>query len=120
MPSRSDDFESFLDELKENLDTRTLPDRPISYMMMGNSVFQPTCAGDWMEFGVFKGETINMAAAAKQLLCGDYCAPVFGFDTFTGTDSRLLPNFQSTLETRLSVRISALHDRYILPSHQLL
>ena len=46
--------------------------------------FTAGCSGDWMEFGVFNGDTINLAASSRRRVCGDVCPPVFGFDTFTG------------------------------------
>ena len=40
-------------------------------------------AGDWMEFGVAYGATINLAASWRSTYCGR-CPHLHGFDTFTG------------------------------------
>ena len=85
LPNKATSLDSFLQELKTVLDQRMLPERAINYLFSDASPFHPTCAGDWMEFGVFHGDTINYAAKARQATCGDTCPPIFGFDTFTGT-----------------------------------
>ena len=85
LPNEATSLDSFLQELKTVLDQRMLPERAIHYLFSDASPFHPTCAGDWMEFGVFHGDTINFAAKARQATCGDTCPPIFGFDTFTGT-----------------------------------
>lgn len=84
IPARSTDFSSFLVELKDVLDQRNLPNRPILHILSENDLFNPTCSGDWIEAGVYTGDTINMAAKGKRHRCGDACPPVYGFDTFTG------------------------------------
>ena len=42
------------------------------------------CDGDWMEFGVFTGGSVNKTALWRRRHCPRSCAPVYGFDTFTG------------------------------------
>jgi hypothetical protein len=84
LPRTANTFEGFLVELKDTVDINVLKDRPINYIMSDAAPFRPTCSGDWMEFGVFTGDTINMAARTRRSVCGDFCSPVFGFDTFTG------------------------------------
>ena len=37
-----------------------------------------------MEFGVFKGDTINAAADYRKLYCETSPPPIYGFDTFQG------------------------------------
>ena len=85
LPKEATSLDSFLQELKTALDQHMLSDRAIKYLFSDASPFHPTCTGDWMEFGVFNGDTINFAAKARQATCGETCPPVFGFDTFTGT-----------------------------------
>ena len=41
-------------------------------------------AGTWMEFGVFRGDTINAAADYRKAYCETDPPPVYGFDTFQG------------------------------------
>ena len=42
------------------------------------------CAGTWMEFGVFQGDTINAAADYRKNYCEKNPPPIYGFDTFQG------------------------------------
>lgn len=56
MPHRATDLDSFVLEVKEALDANMLHDRPINHIFSSKNAFHPTCAGDWLEFGVASGE----------------------------------------------------------------
>jgi hypothetical protein len=45
---------------------------------------KPSCDGLWMEFGVYRGNTLTKIANWKHIFCGNNSQPVYGFDTFTG------------------------------------
>ncbi|CAF4152561.1 unnamed protein product, partial [Adineta steineri] len=47
-------------------------------------MIRPSCDGLWMEFGVFRGNTLTHIADWKRMFCGNNSQPVYGFDTFTG------------------------------------
>lgn len=74
-------------ELKASLDRHMLDKRAHLWLFDDDMRrVHPSCAGDWMEFGVFTGGSINMTAVWRRTHCGAGCPPVFGFDTFTGRD----------------------------------
>lgn len=68
---QSTDFNSFVVEIKNALEQHHLPLRTIEYLFSDASPIHPTCTGQWMEFGVFKGDTSNFAARHKLKRCGD-------------------------------------------------
>jgi hypothetical protein len=45
---------------------------------------RPSCDGLWMEFGVYRGESLTDIANWKAAFCGNKSQPVYGFDTFQG------------------------------------
>ncbi|CAF1309435.1 unnamed protein product [Adineta steineri] len=47
-------------------------------------MIRPSCDGLWMEFGVFRGNSLTHIADWKRMFCGNNSQPVYGFDTFTG------------------------------------
>eukprot|EP00884_Botryococcus_braunii_P009238 jgi/Botrbrau1/18315/Bobra.0179s0043.1 len=82
IPQRATTMEEFILELKTVLEGVRVPMRPIEYLFE-HSKFHLNCDGDWLEFGVFSGATINMAAKWRSKNCGPD-AKVHGFDTFMG------------------------------------
>jgi len=56
-------------------------------------MMKPSCDGLWMEFGVFRGSTLSLAAKWKNAYCGNTSHPVYGFDTFTGLPTDWRPGF---------------------------
>jgi hypothetical protein len=56
-------------------------------------MIRPSCDGLWMEFGVFRGDTITQIANWKQAFCGTTGQPVYGFDTFTGLPADWRPGY---------------------------
>ena len=60
--------------------------RPIEFLF-DEASFALDCRGLWLEFGVFDGTTLRLAADWRSKHCGGPSAPpppVFGFDTFEG------------------------------------
>ena len=57
--------------------------RPIEFLFDEGS-FALDCRGLWLEFGVFDGTTLRLAADWRARHCGPAAPPVFGFDTFEG------------------------------------
>lgn len=55
---------------------------------------RPSCDGLWMEFGVFRGRTLTMAANWKKQFCGLESEPVYGFDTFEGLPEDWKPGYK--------------------------
>ncbi|CAF3730406.1 unnamed protein product [Rotaria socialis] len=53
----------------------------------------PSCDGLWLEFGVFRGESICKSANWKAKYCGNSSNPVFGFDSFQGLPVDWRPNY---------------------------
>ena len=68
---QSTDFDSFVLEIKRALEQHHLPWRTIEYIFSEASPFAPTCSGQWMEFGVFRGDTANFAAQHRLKRCGE-------------------------------------------------
>lgn len=68
---QSTTFDAFVVEIKNALEQHHLPLRTIQYLFSDASPFMPTCSGQWMEFGVFRGDTSNFAARERLLHCGD-------------------------------------------------
>ena len=64
-------------------DTYPLPEgaHPLAH---GEVAVHPSCAGDYMEFGVFTAESTNKTAKWRKHNCHHSCPPIYGFDTFTG------------------------------------
>lgn len=62
VPSKATDLDSFVLEVKEALDANQLPDRPIHHLFSGNNEFHPTCAGEWLEFGVASGKNFPVCS----------------------------------------------------------
>ena len=54
---------------------------------------KPSCDGLWMEFGVFKGNTLSIIANWKASYCDQNSQPVYGFDTFEGLPTDWRPGF---------------------------
>ncbi|CAF3296384.1 unnamed protein product [Rotaria sp. Silwood2] len=54
---------------------------------------KPSCDGLWMEFGVYRGDSISHIARWKTEYCGKKSEPVYGFDTFTGLPTNWRPGF---------------------------
>lgn len=76
-------------------------------------VVQPFCDGLWLEFGVFRGNTLNHMARHKTRFCGSKSTPVYGFDTFTGLPTAWRPGFAAGAFNLFGVNIT------ILPNVQL-
>lgn len=77
-----------------------------------DDMVKPSCDGLWMEFGVWRGNSITRIAEWKRMFCGDKSQPVYGFDTFTGlpTDWRAghaRGSFGVSNETMISVPSNA-------------
>jgi hypothetical protein len=53
----------------------------------------PSCDGLWMEFGVFRGDSLRHVAKWKAAYCGNKSQPVYGFDTFSGLPTDWRPGF---------------------------
>ncbi len=64
-------------------------DPPLKHMI------RPSCDGLWMEFGVFRGDTITQIANWKTVFCGTTGQPVYGFDTFTGLPTDWRPGYSA-------------------------
>jgi hypothetical protein len=64
------------------LNTRTIP--TIFHRPPFKDMVKPSCDGLWMEFGVFRGQTLSIIANWKAFYCGNTSQPVYGFDTFQG------------------------------------
>lgn len=85
LPNAAGDFTDFLGELKASLDAHQLDKRAHLWLFDDDMRrVHPACGGDWMEFGVFNGGSINISAVWRRRHCGVGCPPLFGFDTFTG------------------------------------
>ena len=56
-------------------------------------VVRPFCDGLWLEFGVFRANTLNHIAYHKKRFCGPNSTPVYGFDTFAGLPTAWRPGF---------------------------
>ncbi|KAK9809397.1 hypothetical protein WJX73_001751 [Symbiochloris irregularis] len=82
---RSDSFEDFLTDLESSLEHNSLPSRALDVIFGLFDFVHPACNGDWMEFGVGGGASLNKAADYRASHCPAECPPVFGFDTFTGS-----------------------------------
>ncbi|KAK9802645.1 hypothetical protein WJX73_010608 [Symbiochloris irregularis] len=87
---QSDTFEGFIQELRASIDRHPLPNRTID-VLFGDEyhIIHPACNGDWMEFGVLVGTSINKTAKFRSAHCPSSCPPTFGFEhkenTFTET-----------------------------------
>ncbi|KAK9802857.1 hypothetical protein WJX73_009424 [Symbiochloris irregularis] len=81
---QSNNYEGFIKELKASIDSHPLPARTIDVLFGNFESIHPACNGDWMEFGVWRGTSINKTADYRAKHCSPSCPPVFGFDTFTG------------------------------------
>ena len=80
-------FDHFLSELAGVLEQHHLPKRPINWVFDEDAPLarpHPECHGQWLEFGVYKGGTLNSAAEYRHKYCGQDSPPLYGFDTFTG------------------------------------
>lgn len=80
-------LQAFVEELKPILDTQQLPNRAFDWIFHDEHLLtkpHPNCRGTWMEFGVFRGDTINRAADYRKKFCEEDPPPVYGFDTFQG------------------------------------
>jgi hypothetical protein len=81
-------------------------------------IVTPSCDGLWMEFGVFRGNTLSIIANWKAFYCRNTTQPVYGFDTFRGlpTDWRdgfsrgrfLIPNKTTIKVPRNTVLVKGL------------
>lgn len=81
---QSTNFDAFVKELADSINRHPLPARTIDVIFGQFDSIHPACNGDWMEFGVFAGGSINKTAGYRAEHCSASCPPVFGFDTFTG------------------------------------
>ncbi|KAK9790314.1 hypothetical protein WJX73_002614 [Symbiochloris irregularis] len=87
LPHTATTLPEFLVELKTSLDRHMLDERAHLWLFnedIDHQRVHPSCAGDWMEFGVYTGGSVNLSAIWRRSFCGPGCAPVYGFDTFTG------------------------------------
>lgn len=98
VPHRAKDLDSFALEVKAALDDNMLNERPINHIFSSQNSFHPTCAGDWLEFGVASGTTVNIAARFRRTTCSPACPSVFGFDTFTGLPEQWVRDDSHTWE----------------------
>jgi len=99
VPRKAGNLDEFLKELKPALDMRQLIKRPVE-LIFDNSRYltdlpHPSCTGDWLEFGVFMGGTLNAAAEFRERFCGPDSGEVYGFDTFTGLPEKWRGNFEN-------------------------
>ena len=65
------------------------------------------CDGDWMEFGVYTGGSVNKTANWRRRHCPQSCPPVYGFDTFTGGAMALHANLMRELVTARQIAVRA-------------
>ncbi|CAF1454608.1 unnamed protein product [Adineta steineri] len=82
-------FTEFIDNTRAAIMSRRLiGGTRIPETIFRNPPFQdmirPSCDGLWMEFGVFRGNSLTHIADWKRMFCGNNSQPVYGFDTFTG------------------------------------
>lgn len=57
IPYKAKTLEEFIIELQTALEGNRVDVRPINYLF-SRAEYLLSCAGDWMEFGVFKGENL--------------------------------------------------------------
>ena len=79
------DVEALAAHLKPRLEAAVVCERPLEWVLRQELVSQ---RGLWLEFGVFEGATLNLAAARR----GPRGA-VFGFDNFTGLPEMWRPSY---------------------------
>ncbi|KAL3148609.1 hypothetical protein ABBQ38_014037 [Trebouxia sp. C0009 RCD-2024] len=87
LPGTASNLDEFIHELKPILDKQQLPSRAFNWIFDGKQLLtkpHPNCGGTWMEFGVFRGDTINAAADYRKMYCESNPPPIYGFDTFQG------------------------------------
>ena len=65
------------------------------------------CDGDWMEFGVYTGGSVNKTANWRRRHCPQSCPPVYGFDTFTGGAMALHANLMREFVTARQIAVRA-------------
>ncbi len=99
LPRKATTLTEFLKELKVSLDAHQLINRPVSlifnYKTYYSDMPHPACHGLWLEFGVYRGGTLNMSATFRERFCGIEAGPVYGFDTFTGLPEEWATSFKS-------------------------
>lgn len=61
-----------------------------------------------MEFGVFRGDTINRAADYRKMFCEEDPPPIYGFDTFQGLPEAWGEHMQKVIGDVLTLAVDSL------------